>query len=113
MGWNLRGKCIEPLVYVREEGEELVISADLPWVRKENIKVFLTEDTAEIAAEIERTLKFRGWGIIRKEIEFNSMRKVVSLPLEVVPEEAKAKFRHGILEIRVPKKIKKKRIEIE
>lgn len=106
-------KCLEPLVYVREEEDVLVISADLPCVRKEDIQVFLTEDAAEITAKMNRVLKFGGWGILRQEVEFSSLRKIVSLPLKIVPEEAKAKFRHGILEIRVPKKLKKRRIEVE
>lgn len=109
----IRSWCLEPLVYVREEGDALVISADLPCVRKEDIQVFLTEDAAEITAKTNRVLKFRGWGIIQQEVEFSSLRKIVSLPLRIVPEKAKAKFRQGILEIRAPKKLKKRRIEIE
>lgn len=110
--WHSAG-CLEPLIHMREEDEEIVISADLPCVKKEDIDIYCTEDAIEIRAKMTRDLRFERWGTVQREITFNSFRRSIALPAQVVPERARASFRGGILEIRLPKKIKKTRIKIE
>lgn len=110
--WHFVG-CLEPLIHITEGDEELIISADLPCVKKEDIELFCTEGAVEIRAKMSRQVKFERWGTVQREITFNSFRRSIALPAEVIPEKAKASFKGGILEIRLPKKIKKTRIEVE
>lgn len=110
--WHSAG-CLEPLIHVREEDEEIVISADLPCVRKEDIEIYCTEDAIEIRAKMARHMRFERWGTVQRKITFNSFRRSIALPVRVDPEKARASFRGGILEIRLPKKIKKTRIKVE
>jgi HSP20 family protein len=63
------------------------VVADVPGVPKENIDVKVTERTVTIKAQNER-----------------KYYKVVELPVEVVPESAKASYKNGVLEIRLKKK---------
>jgi HSP20 family protein len=78
---------MEPLVDVIERGDEVWVVADVPGVPKENIDVKVTERTVTIKAQNER-----------------KYYKVVELPVEVVPESAKASYKNGVLEIRLKKK---------
>jgi HSP20 family protein len=109
--WHSTG-CLEPLIHVREGDEEIIISADLPCVKKKDIELFCTEDAIEIRAKMARHLRFERWGTVQREITFKSFRRSIALPVQVIPEKAKASFRGGILEIRLPKKIRKRRIEV-
>ena len=110
--WHSAG-CLEPLIHVREEDGEIVISADLPCVRKEDIELYCTEDAIDIRAKMTRRMRFERWGTVQRKITFNSFRRTIALPARVEPEKAKASFRGGILEIRLPKKVKKTRIKVE
>ncbi|NOZ76349.1 MAG: Hsp20/alpha crystallin family protein [Euryarchaeota archaeon] len=106
-------RCLEPLVHVRDAGGEVVITADLPYVRKEDIKVHITEDLVEIEASMARSVTLECCGTIHSETRFRSFKKAVGLPVRVIPEKARARFSKGILEVRVPKKLEPRRIEIE
>jgi HSP20 family protein len=106
-------RCLEPLVHVREVGDEIVITADLPFVKKEDVQVNLTEDHVVIKASMGRSVTLRCYGTVHSKTEFQSFKKTLALPARVHPDEARAWFKRGILEVRVPKKIKKRRIEIE
>jgi len=111
--WDLHNKSLEPLVHIEDMGDHLLVSMDLPYVKKENIEVHLTEDILEVSARMKRKYRFKNLGTIQRGIEFESFRKVIDLPVSVVPEDAKSVFKHGVLEIRLPKKIKKRRIIVE
>ncbi|MFQ5818490.1 MAG: archaeal heat shock protein Hsp20 [Candidatus Heimdallarchaeota archaeon] len=74
----------EPLVDIMEAGpDELKIIAELPGVRKEDIKLKTTERTMLITA---------GHG------KYNYQKKL-DLPVEVHPESAKARYNNGVLEV--------------
>jgi len=111
--WDIKTGRIKPLTYVTEAEDRITVSADLPFVRKKDIKLNVGEDTLEIEATMERCVKFERWGTVQRSCEFKSFHRVIKLPSEVVPEESKAKFKSGILTIDLPKKTKGYRIEIE
>lgn len=75
----------EPIVDIFEEDGEVVVVAELPGVRKEDIKLNASGDSLEIRAS-------------------GSFYKVIKLPSRVDPERAKATFNNGVLEVRLPKK---------
>ncbi|MBN2014267.1 MAG: Hsp20/alpha crystallin family protein [Candidatus Altiarchaeota archaeon] len=111
--WDLKDKCMEPLAQIYDRGEHLIVSMDLPCVKKEDIEVLLTENTLEVKAKMGRTYKFCRWGTVQRCIEFESFHKMIELPHTVDPEKASSEFRQGILEINLPKKQVKKRLEIK
>ncbi|AAL82007.1 Hsp20/alpha crystallin family protein [Pyrococcus furiosus DSM 3638] len=94
----------EPFVDIFDNGDEFVITAELPGVRKEDIKVRVTEDTVYIEATVKREKELEREGAVRIERYFTGYRRAIRLPEEVIPEKAKAKYNNGVLEIRVPKK---------
>lgn len=112
-GRSLRNRCLEPLCYIEDRGGHFLVSADLPFVEKENIDVSLTGDLLEINARMKTSYRFSRLGVVQREIEFESFHKILRLPSGVDIEKAKARFRNGVLEIELPKKIQKKSIEID
>ena len=110
--WHTVG-CLEPLMHIHEKDDEIVVSADLPCVKKEDIKVFYAQQSLKITATMSRHVKFEKWGTVQREITFNSFKRSIDLPAEVIPEEAKASFKSGILTLQLPKKTTKTRIEID
>jgi len=94
----------EPFVDIFDRGDELVVIAELPGVRKEDIKVRVTEDSVYIEAIVRREKELEEEGAVRVERYYSGYRRVIRLPEEVIPEKAKAKYNNGVLEIRIPKK---------
>jgi HSP20 family molecular chaperone IbpA len=49
---------LEPLINIREEASEFIISADLPFVKKEGITIYTTERSLEIQARMYKDVTF-------------------------------------------------------
>jgi HSP20 family protein len=83
---TLRAGVREPYVetMVDEKNGELVVTAEIPGVTKEDIKINATESSVEIEAE-------------RDDRKYH---KVVALDAEVDPSSAKARYNNGVLEIK-------------
>lgn len=82
----------EPLVDISETDEEVIITAETPGVKKEDIEINATERELEIKAG-------------------DKFYKRLDLPTEVNPDKAKATYNNGILEVRLEKREKRKRLE--
>jgi len=111
--FDLREKCLEPLVDVQETEDHVIVTVDLPCVDKDAIKIHATTDTLEIQANMKRSIKFSRWGTVQQEVEFQKFKKLIKLPSKVDPRRAQARFKQGILEIKLPKRVKRFRIEIK
>ena len=111
--FNLEERYLEPLYEVEETSDEVVVRLDLPCVRRrEDIRVVATEDRLLVEARMERYVSFEEFPTYRGA-SFNVFKKEIVLPSPVDPEGARAKFRGGILEVRLPKKHRAFRIEVE
>lgn len=93
---------------VVETDEDVVVKADLPGVKKEDIIIDLTEDSMEIMAIFEDESEFKGDNFIKKERRYGETKRAVSLPKMVKIEEASAKFDNGVLTVTIPKEEKKR-----
>jgi HSP20 family protein len=108
---------ISPTVDIFEEEGDVVVKAELPGMRKEDIEVKLTENTVTISGEKKKEEKVEKKNYYRMERSYGSFTRAFSLPAEVQTDKAKAQFTEGILQIRVPKteeaKKKEKKVQIE
>lgn len=112
--WDADTCCLEPLVHVESTPESIIVTADLPYVENKNdIKINATEDTLELTADMKKEVRFERWGTVQRETAFRRYRKLIKLPEKVVPHEAKATFKNGILQIVLPKKFKATPIRVE
>ena len=103
--WNTESCCLEPLCNVFVTPEEVVITADLPNTEHESVKVeALSEDLIEITAKMKRKMRFDDFGITHREGEFSFLRCQPRMPVPVDTKRMKISFKHGILEIRFPRK---------
>lgn len=120
--WWTRGKAMEigevsSSVDMYEEEDDIVVKAEVPGMKKEDLDVSLTEDTITISGEKRLEEKVERKNFYRSECSYGSFFRSFRLPKEVRPDQAKAKFENGILEIRIPMteeaKKKERRLAIE
>jgi len=79
------------------------------------VELFETEGDVVFRAEMEQEQKGRNY--YRRELRYGSFERAVGLPASVQADQAKATFRHGILEVRIPKaergRAKSIKVEVE
>lgn len=110
-------EVIAPAVDIYEEGDDLVLKAELPGLNKDDIEVKVTDDYITISGEKKKEEKVEEKNYYRYERSYGSFSRTFRLPVEIQTDKAKAKFENGVLEIRIPKteeaKTKERKLQIE
>ncbi len=120
MMWPLTAKIEEtlsPAIDVFEEDNAVVVKAELPGMKKQDISVELNNGILKITGEKKREEKVEKKDYYRTERSLGSFERRISLPAETEVDKAKASFKDGLLEIKIPKseeaKKKQRKINIE
>lgn len=113
-GWPSRGVGVSvPVVDLYEEKDEIVAKVELPGMGKEDIQVNITDHLLTIKGEKKKEQEIKEEDYYRSERAFGSFTRTLELPRAVQVEKAKASFKNGVLEIRLPKTEEAKRKEIK
>ena len=101
-----------PRVDISETDDEIIVRADIPGMKKDDIKVTLADNVLTISGEkkIERDEKKENYH--RVERVFGSFSRSFYIPTTVDPNKITAKYNNGVLEVRLPKKEEAKPKEI-
>jgi len=104
-----------PTVDMYDRKGEIVVRAELPGVKKEDIELTITKDTLTIKAEVKRTEEVAEEDYYVRERSFGTFSRTLALPVEVDSERAKASFKDGVLEVLLPKReeARPKEIKVE
>jgi HSP20 family protein len=104
-----------PDLEVFEKGNEFIVKADVPGMKREDIKVELTDNELTISGERKMEKEEKEKGFYRTERSYGSFFRTITLPEGVKTKDAKAVVRDGVLEVKMPMaKIEetKRRLEI-
>ncbi len=102
--WNCDTCCLHALCNVFITGREVIITADLPNIDPETVKVAVLDgNVIEITAEMKKKVRFSDLGIYHRQGEFSSLRCQVRIPTTVDTTQMKLSFQGGILEARFPR----------
>jgi len=103
--WDIESCSLEPLCNIFITTKEVVVTADLPYAEPKMVRVeAIGENMIEIEAKMKRKVHFDDFGITHRKGEFSSLLCQPRIPVPVKPEQMKISFKHGILEIRLPRK---------
>jgi HSP20 family protein len=91
-----------PDVEMFQRGDEIVVRADVPGMKKEEVTVELTEGQLILRGERKREKEEKKEGYYRAERTYGSFYRTLALPEGVKVDEAKAAIRDGVLEVTVP-----------
>lgn len=105
-----------PAFDVYETDTEVVIKAEAPGYRPGDIDIMVYPDRATISGKLGEEAEEKGANYLRRERRAGSFTRTIGLPSEVNTEGARASFKHGVLELRIPKaddpRRKGRRVEI-
>ncbi len=104
-----------PAVDVSETEDEVIVKADLPGVKPEEIEINLVDNVLTIKGEKKRETEEKKENYYRVERYYGSFMRAIQLPSEVDVEKVKAQYKDGVLKVTLPKKpeAKKKLIKVE
>jgi len=91
-----------PHIEVAERNGKLLIQADLPGVRKEDVNVQIEDDAVIIQGQRHQENERNEGGFYHSERSYGSFYRVIPLPDGTDAEQANATFRDGVLHIEVP-----------
>jgi len=100
---SLIAEEIMPSVDLFEEGEELVVKAELPGIKKEDIDIRLTDGMITISGEKKKEDEIKRKDYYKWERSYGSFCRSFELPAEVQKDKVKSTFKDGVLEVRMPK----------
>ena len=93
-----------PKVDVKDCKDHYEINAELPGVKKDDIKVSLVDGVLTLEAEVEKEDKEEKAGkYIRQERHYGKMMRRFNLGDDVKEEDIDARFEDGVLKLRAPK----------
>jgi HSP20 family protein len=95
-GWS-------PAVDLQETDNEYLIKADLPDVKKEDVKVELVDGAVTIEGERQQEKEEKGKKFHKIEREYGKFLRRFALPTEVDASKVQAEFQNGVLNVHLPK----------
>jgi len=108
---------IVPSMDIFEAGGDVVVKAELPGMKKEDIEVTVTDSSITISGEKKKEDEVKKKNYYKYERSYGSFCRTFSLPTTVKTDKVKSTFKDGILEIRMPKteeaKSKEVKVKIE
>jgi HSP20 family protein len=104
-----------PAVDITEDNKEWLIKADLPEVKKEDVKVTVENGVLSITGERKFEKEEKGRQYRRVERSYGSFFRSFTLPDGADGDKVSAEFKDGVLKVRLPKneKAKAKAIDVK
>jgi HSP20 family protein len=91
-----------PPVEIREHNDNIEILAELPGMAKDDVKVEVTDEGIILEGEKKREQETEEGGVHRSERSYGRFYRLIPLPEGANADQAKAEFKNGVLNIRVP-----------
>jgi HSP20 family protein len=81
---------------------KLIVRADLPGIDPKDVEITADGDQLTIRAKREQQREEKGRDFIHREVVYGSFERKLRLPGGVNPDEIKASYQNGVLELSVP-----------
>jgi HSP20 family protein len=104
-----------PALDVYEDNENVIVRAELPGMKKEDIDISLHDNVITVSGERKNEKKYDGAKTSREERFFGRFTRSISLPKQVNGGGVKASYKDGLLTVTLPKaeEAKPRQIQIQ
>ena len=91
-----------PAIDVVRENGNLVVRADIPGIKPEEVKIEVEDDILTVFGEHEERTEEKDKHYVRRERRYGSFRRSMALPTGVDPKKIEAKTHDGVVEVTIP-----------
>lgn len=103
--WRNMPEAPQITMDVSEDDKGYRVKAEVPGVKKEDIKISIEGNQVSITAEVKKEEEEKkGETVIRSERYYGNQYRAFSLPQEVDAGKAEATYDNGVLELMLPKR---------
>jgi HSP20 family protein len=104
-----------PAVDVIDQKDAILVKADLPGLSKDDLDVSIENNVLTIRGEKKEESNQKDGEVVRAERYYGMFQRTFTLPTSVDPSKVEAKFRDGVLELKITKKeeAKPRQIKVE
>jgi len=104
-----------PLVDITEDEKEYIVKAEIPEMKKEDIKINVHDDVLTVSGERKYEKEEKGKKYHRVERAYGSFMRSFTLPEDADGTKVNAEYKDGVLKVHLPKseKAKPKAIEVK
>jgi HSP20 family protein len=92
-----------PALDLEETDGEYLVKADLPAVKKEDVKVSLEDGVLAIEGERKQEKEEKGTKFHRIERSYGKFVRRLTVPTDADPQKVSAEFKDGVLNVHLPK----------
>jgi Molecular chaperone (small heat shock protein) len=100
---GLSNRLWSPAVDVAENENEIILRAEIPGMKQDDIDIELTGDTLTLRGERKFENEERKENFVRVERSYGRFQRSFTLGVPVQHEKVSATYRDGLLEIHLPK----------
>jgi len=102
-----------PSVDIKETKDEFVVQAELPGLKKKDVRITYKDGVLTIEGERKQEKEEKDKNFYRVERQFGKFYRAFQIPGAIKEDQIQAKFKDGLLTIRLPKSDEEKAREIE
>ena len=104
-----------PLVDVEETEDDVLVTAELPGLEKDDFTVDISGARLRIRGEKKQSSERKTRGAYYAECSYGAFSRAILLPCEIDADHAKAAYEHGTLRMTLPKtdRAKASRIKVQ
>jgi HSP20 family protein len=112
---HVSSRVWSPSVDVYEDGEAIVIKADLPGMSQQEIDIEMNGDVLTIKGERHFEDEARRENYVRIERQYGAFQRSFTIGIPVETDKVTATYRNGILELTIPKAeaVKPKKVQVK
>jgi HSP20 family protein len=104
-----------PVIDIEEDNENILVKAEIPGMKKDDIKVSVQGNMLNITGERKQESEAKNKTFHRVERTYGKFSRMITLPTDVDSDKVKASYKDGILNITLPKpeSVKPRHIDVE
>ncbi len=91
-----------PAIDVERDNGNLVVRADVPGIKPEEVKIEVQDDILTVSGEHEERKEKKDKHFLRRERRYGSFTRSLALPAGVEAKKIKAKTHDGVVEVTIP-----------
>ena len=109
-----RERAWTPAIDVVREDGHLVVRADLPGLKPEEVKIEVEDDILTVSGEHRESKVEKDKRYVRRERRYGSFSRSMTLPKGITAKDIKARTHNGVVEVTIPlpKEVKKEAVTI-
>jgi HSP20 family protein len=102
-----------PVVDIHENDKAIVLQAELPGLKKEDIDIEVKENILTLKGERKQSTEIKKQNYYRQERSLGKFSRSFTLPAVIDPAKVVASYKAGVLEVKIPKPKELKATQID